>query len=294
MNYQTLLFLLCLLSSPHLAALNESPSDEEDGAPYELVVEDSEQALFQQAYFNAKHILQEAKVLALAEPFEHEALPPWWQNYHPQILSYKKLTELVNFFIDFRQTHHDFYASTSHSIDFCGEDLCSPAPCCACDYEYDPDQPPADGPCSKGFCNCMWIGSSSVVSGFLFMFRTLGSFLWCGPCGVYISLGLGTCAGAASTSCLACVPTWIKAVRKKLKERRLQTKLHDLTLAKEQTRLQFTTAGQCSSPDEVRLQADLAILQQDQVMNLILHFYKTQEIADIKTSVHTTEEDSLL
>lgn len=294
MKYQTLILLLCLLSSTKNAAYGLNFFDGEDDAPYELVVEESEQSLFQQAYMNARHLLQKPTEPTSGKQNEREVLPPLLQSYKPQILSYKKLTGLVNFFIEFHQTSQDLNESTSHSINFCGEDLCSNAPCLFCDYEYDPEHPIAEDLCSKGFCNCMWIGSSSVVSGFLFMFRTLGSFLWCGPCGVYISLGLGTCAGAASASCLACVPTWIKAVRKKLKERRLKTEIQDKTLTKEQIRLQFTNAGQCSSPAQEKLQADLEILQQDQVMNLILDFYKTQEALSITTSLHTTEEDSLL
>lgn len=295
MRHQTLLLLLCLLSSTENAAFNLNLFDDEDNAPHESVaMDDSEKSLFQQAYMNARHLLKKPT----DKQYEQEVLPLLWESYNPQILNYKKLTGLINFFIEFYQTSRSLNELAGHSINFCSEDLCSNAPCLLCDYEYDPDSDPdhpkADAHCSKGFCNCMWITPTSIASGFLFMFRTLSSFLWCGPCGVYVSLGLGTCAGAASGACLGCVPTCIKAVRKKLKEKGLKDKVIDLTPVKEQIRLQFANVEQGSCPDQARLKADVQFLQQDQVMNIILNFYKTGEIPNIKSNHHRAEDKPLL
>jgi hypothetical protein len=293
MKYQTLFFLFCLLSSTLNSAAYQDLTNEEDNPLGPQRSEESEQALFQEAYQKAKNILQETGALTLTESKEAEDAPPL-QNYKPQVLDWKKLTYLVEFFVTFEQTSQDFNKSTHHSISVCGEDLCSSAQCLSCDYEYDPDRPKAEGPCSKGFCNCMWIGPVSLATGLTTLLRGLSSFLWCGPCGVYVSFGLGTCAGAAGGAAIACAPTCIKAVRKKFKEHRLQTRLQDLTPMKEDIRYKFADVGQCSEQDQPKLISDLEFLKQDPVMKLILTFYSAGEISAKKSSSHQTEKEALI
>lgn len=265
MKYKSLLFSCYLLAITPSKAYAQNLSNEVD-----------ERALFQQAYFHAKHILKETGKIDERKPSEAEVLPSYWQYFTPQILDYKKLTELITIFINFQKINHDLNNTTQHSIDIISEDLCSNAPCLACDYEYDPDHPKAEGPCTKGFCNSMWITPTSITSGFLFMFRTLSSFLWCGPCGVYISFGLGSCAGAAGGVCIACIPTCIKAVRKKLKEQSLKNQLEEIAPLKEENQDLLAGIGQCSNSEKAKLIADLQFLNGDQVMKLILDFYETE------------------